>query len=408
MLKILQVNHFFLDGGGRERYILELSKGLAKRGHEVTILTSDYTPTGKEPLGEEARNTKGIFLKTLKGYLVDVPPGRVVIPDLMNWLLKNDKYDVIHAHGMGEQVVLEAFYIAKIKNIPFVFTPHFHPYFAYQELGAQKIWKVLQETQTKMIVENADATIAFSNLDKKIILKYTKASPRSKIFIVPNGVDENLPKVKQKDIKEVFAKYNIPKATHYLIFLGDITNPRKGALLAIQIFREIRYKLPDSHLIVVGPWGTRLKTAQSLEVLMRLLNKLVKAGAVTITGWVNDKEKAALLSGSDLLISPTLYDSFGVALAEAMFYKTPVVATKIGGIPHTVRDGIDGILVKNPYNIKAFARACLKILTDKKLKEKLGKNASKRVKRLFLFKYAVQKMEKIYKILKLKYASRKD
>jgi len=398
-MKIVQVNHMFLDGGGREEHIYQLSRRLAEMGHEVTIVTSDYTPTGRESIGDKARKVKGIFLKTLKGYPVNIPPGRIQIPDLMDYLLKSDDYDIIHAHGMGEQVALEAFYVAQIKGVPFVYTPHFHPYWAYEKLNAQKIWKVLQETQTRMIVEHADATIVFTSLGKKDLIKYTKVKKTDKIYIIPNGIDETLPKVKKSDIEKVFEKYEIPKNQNYMMFLGDPTNPRKGAFVAVQAFREVRLKLPDTHLIIVGPWGSRLKTSISLKRLTQLLNKLAKAGKVTITDWVSDFEKVAFLSGADLLISPTIYDSFGIALAEALYFKCPVVATKIGGVPDVVRDGIDGILIKKADDIKGFARACIRLLQNKTLAKKMGENGHKRVKKLFLWKKNAKKLVELYKRL---------
>jgi len=402
-MKIVQVNHMFLDGGGREEHIYQLSKRLAESGDEVTIVTSDYTPTGREVIGDRARKVKGIFLKTLKGYPVNIPPGRIVIPDLMDWLLKVNNFDLIHAHGMGEQVVLEAMYVAKIKNIPFVFTPHFHPYWAYEKLNAQKIWKVLQETQTKMIVENADATIVFSNAGKEELIKYTGAKKTKNIHIIPNGIDENLPKVTPEDVKKVFLKHEIPPAKNYMIFLGDITNPRKGAFTAVQTFRQVRFQLPDTHLIMVGPWSSRLKTGTGIEKLVQLLNKLVKAGRVTVTDWVSDFDKVALLTGSDLLISPTVYDSFGMALAEALWCGTPVVSTKVGGVPFTVRDGKDGILVDDADNIEKFAKASIKLLKNKELAKKMGQNGHKRVEKLFLLKTMTQRTRNLYQKLIEKY-----
>lgn len=402
-MKIVQVNHMFLDGGGREEHIYQLSKRLTENGDEVTIVTSDYTPTGREVIGNKAQKVKGISLKVLKGYPVNIPPGRVAIPDLMDWLLKFNNFDLIHAHGMGEQVPLEAMYVAKIKNIPFVFTPHFHPYWAYKKLNAQKIWKVLQETQTRMIVENANATIVFSKLGKDELVKYTGAQKTKNIRIVPNGIDETLPKVTPEDIKKVFLKYEIPPAQNYIIFLGDITNPRKGAFTAVQAFRRVRLQLSDTHLIMVGPWGNRLKTDTGAEKLIQLLNKLVKAGRVTVTDWVNDFDKVALLTGADLLISPTVYDSFGLSLAEALWCKTPVVATKVGGVMFTVRDGKDGILVNGADNIEGFAKASIKLLKNKELAKKMGKNGHKRVEKLFLLKIMTQKTRNLYQKLIKKY-----
>jgi glycosyltransferase involved in cell wall biosynthesis len=239
------------------------------------------------------------------------------------------------------------------------------------------------------------------------LIQYTGATTTKNICVIPNGIDETMPKVSKKDIKDVFRKYEIPPAQNYMIFLGDIANPRKGAFATVQAFRQVRLTLPDTHLIMVGPWSSRLKTSVSMAKTIQVLNKLAKAGRVTITDWVDELDKVALLNGADLLISPTVYDSFGLALAEALWCKIPVVATKVGGIPFVVRDGIDGILVREADNIEGFARASIKLLQNKNLAKKMGQRGHQRVKKLFLLKTMVQKTQNLYQALIKKYANKK-
>lgn len=66
-MKIVQVNHMFLDGGGREEYVYQLSKRLAEKGNQVKIVTSNYTPTSEEPIGDKAGK-----IKRLKDYRIPV------------------------------------------------------------------------------------------------------------------------------------------------------------------------------------------------------------------------------------------------------------------------------------------------------------------------------------------------
>lgn len=396
----------FLEGGGREEYIYQLSKKLAERNNNVTIITSDYAPTGKESIGKKARSVSGIFIKTLKGYPVSVPPGRIAISDLLDYILKYNEYDIINAHGMGEEVVTDALYAAKIKNIPFVFTPHFHPYWAYEKLNAKKTWQVLQEIQTRMVIHHADATIVFSEQTKKDLMKYSGISNPKNIRIIPDGIDETLPyNLPQKKVKEIFDKYGIPPAENYIMFLGDATNPRKGAFIAVQAFRQVKWELPNTHFIITGPWSTRLNpaTSSAQNKFIQLLNKLIKTENATVTDYVDDFDKAALLIGSDLLLSPTVYESFGMVLAEALYCRTPVVATKIGGVIDTVRDDIDGILVRGSDNIQGFARACIKLLKNKDKAKKMGEEGHKRVKEKFLWSKSSRKVEKLYKELVMKH-----
>jgi starch synthase len=395
-MKIIQVNQLFLDGGGREEHVFHISKQMCKNGHEVTVVTSDYLPTGEETIGKRAKKIDNLKIKILKGYKVDVPPGRIQIPDLMDFLLEQNDYDIIHAHGMGEQPAEHAFYAAKIKGVPFVFTPHFHPWWAYEKLKAQKIWEVFQKTLTNMVGNHADAVIAVSEPQRDDLIKYANINPKN-IQVIPNGVNGELPVLSPKEIQAVFDKYGIPKVANYIIFLGDATNPRKGAYEAVQAFRQMRDKYyPDTHLIIVGPWGHRLKTTPAL---FTLLNKMAKARHITATGYVNEYEKAALLTGSDLLVSPTTYEAFGIVLAEALYCGIPVVATKIGGVPYVVRDKVDGLLVNGQDNIPGFAKACAEILKDKNRAQEMGRRGRERVQKMFRWDKAAEKTLKLYQKL---------
>ena len=75
------------------------------------------------------------------------------------------------------------------------------------------------------------------------------------------------------------------------------------------------------------------------------------------------------------------------------------MATKIGGVPHTVRQNIDGILVNGADNTEGFARACIKLLKNKPLAKKMGEMGCRRVKKLFLWENTIAKMQNLYERL---------
>ncbi len=395
-MKIVQINHIFMDGGGMEEHIYRISREFVRKGHQVKIITTDYLPTGEETIGKRARKEKGIQIETLKGMPTNFPPGRIQMPDLIDRLMKID-CDVIHSHGTGINVGEQAIYVAKVRGIPFVYTPHFHPYWSYSRLQAQKIWEVLQPTLGNMIVSNADACIAVSDPQKDDIIKYANIGKQNskKIRVIPNGVelDTSLTNDKKKK-EEIFKKYEIPQEDHYMVFLGDVTNPRKGAYEAVQAFREVRKTIPNTHLIMIGPWGERLKLAYGS---FQLINKMAKARYVTATGYVSEEDKAILLAAGDLLISPTAFEAFGIALAEAMYCGTPVVATNVGGIPYVVREGKDGFLVDGQDNIKGFAEACVKLLKDPRMAKEMGRNGRDRVRRKFRWDKTGEALLDLYK-----------
>lgn len=393
-MDIIQVTHMFLDGGGREEHVFEISKYLSQLGHRVTIVTSDYTPTGEYNLKRKADKVPGIKVVTLKGFTTKIPPGRIQIPDLVDFLL-DYKADVIHAHGMGEQPPEDAFYAAKIKKIPYVFTLHFAPYTVYKKLNADHVWSVIQKYQVYNILRGTDKIVAVSPDEQKDIVKYTEYEGNN-FEMIPNGFDVPEEKITPATIRETFKKFAIPEGRRYVVFMGALTNPRKGAFEAIQAFRSALLKHPDLHLILMGTWDTRLSQLGKPNLTIRVLEKLAKAKHVTVTGWVSSQDKFNLLQGSNVFISPTSYEAFGIALAEALYSKIPVVTTDIGGCRYVVRNGIDGILVKSSDDIEGFAKALNKILGNPALAKKMGEEGHKRVSRMFSWKKTAQMLEKTY------------
>lgn len=395
-MHIAQISHMFLDGGGREEHIFQISKWLVKKGHKVTIITSDYTPTGEYIYKKKVDRIPEIKLVTLKGYLTKIPPGRVQIPDLLDFLLEYD-VDIIHAHGMGEQPAEDAFYVAKIRNIPFVYTLHFAPYQVYEKLGKgiSNIWKVFQQYQTYNLLRGADKIIAVSPPEKKDIIKYTKY-PGNNFEVIPNGFEPPPEKITSIIIKETYQKFNIPEGRKYVVFMGALTNPRKGAFEAIQAFRMVKQKIPNLHLILIGTWDTRLTLAVKSNTTVKILEKLAKANHVTVTGWISEKEKFALLSGADVFISPTSYEAFGIAICEALYSKLPVITTDIGGGKYLIRKNIEGILIKDSTDIVSFAKALENLIKNPEKSKLMGEAGHHRVKKLFSWEKTTNRLEKIY------------
>jgi len=397
-MDIIQVNHMFLDGGGREEHVYQISKYLALKGHRVTIVTSDYTPTGEYNIKRKADKIPGIKIVTLKGYHTNMPPGRIQIPDLMDFLI-DYKADIIHAHGMGEQPPEDAFYAAKIKKIPFVFTLHFAPFTVYKALHADHVWEVFQKYHVYNMLRGADKIIAVSPNEKEDIVKFTKYTGNN-FEVVPNGFERHAEPITPATIKEAYQKLDIPLNRKYVVFLGSLTNPRKGAFEAIQAFRMARAQYPDLHLIIMGTWDTRLMNyVGQTRSIARILDKLAKANHVTFTGWINDKIKSNLMSGAHMFISPTTYEAFGIGLCEALYNKIPVISTDIGGGRYVVRNGVDGILIKDSTDIEAFSTAIIKLVNNPEKAKLMGKNGHKRVTEMFSWERTTDKLEKIYSSL---------
>ena len=114
---------------------------------------------------------------------------------------------------------------------------------------------------------------------------------------------------------------------------------------------------------------------------------------VIFTGFRRDI--ADLMAAADLLVLPSLAEAFGLALTEAMYLGTPVVASRVGGIPEIVRDGVDGLLVP-PGSPEALTAALVRLIRDPALRHSLAKDARQWVSDRFQFQTMVRRYEEVY------------
>jgi glycosyltransferase involved in cell wall biosynthesis len=129
-------------------------------------------------------------------------------------------------------------------------------------------------------------------------------------------------------------------------------------------------KLPEkTHLVVVGN-SEGVQAMQRLEQLAGLTQR------VHFLGSLADMESA--YQAADMLVHPTLEDSYGMVVLEAMAHGLPVVVSAVpySGIAQDLTDGVNALLLKNPKDEVALATAIGILLGDANFSEKLSKNAA--------------------------------
>lgn len=168
--------------------------------------------------------------------------------------------------------------------------------------------------------------------------------------VIPPGIDLPLEEGKEGD---------------YLLFIGRLVGT-KGLPYLIKAMQEVETKL-----MVVGDGPERVR----LESMVR------SAGLedrVTFTGRVSEERKKELLSNCKMFIMPSLFESYGLAVAEAMSWGKPVIASRVGGLPEVVGDG--GSLV-SPRDSLALADAINGLLRDDEGRRAAALRAKEHIKR---------------------------
>jgi glycosyltransferase involved in cell wall biosynthesis len=103
-----------------------------------------------------------------------------------------------------------------------------------------------------------------------------------------------------------------------------------------------------------------------------------------------------LLAISDILLLPSELESFGLVALEAMACEVPVIATRVGGIPEVVQDGVDGFLY-DVGDVNSMADGCLSILKNPELRQGLGRAARDHATKEFCASKIVLRYEELYR-----------
>ena len=158
-------------------------------------------------------------------------------------------------------------------------------------------------------------------------------------------------------------------------YFGAIDN-RKGIFDVLETIGENRDKLAGKIKLTIGGVGDMSKFNAIVEKYD--LNNIVE-----YSGWLDKNAKDKLLSTTDVFIHPSHSESFGISILEAMDYGLPIITTSIGGIPDLVTDGINGIIV-TPGDRQQIMSAMMKLISDEKLRIKLGANSIIAAKKFYL------------------------
>ena len=141
----------------------------------------------------------------------------------------------------------------------------------------------------------------------------------------------------------------------------------KGVRVLVEAIPFILNAFPEARFVIAGR-GPLLETLQQRVAALQISHK------VYFPGFVSDDEAVGLFCIADVAVFPSLYEPFGVVALEAMACGAPVIASRVGGLMHTIEDNVTGLLVP-AGDPDALADKLRQVLLDADLRERLGANA---------------------------------
>ena len=200
------------------------------------------------------------------------------------------------------------------------------------------------------------------------LIRFDDIKP-DKVSVVYPGIDPDLQPVTDDEvITAVLQKYNITPP--YLLHLSTV-QPRKNLVRLIQAYAEANV---PHQLVLAGKtgWlaGPILETISSLKPQV--------SEQIILPGFIDDSDKAALLSGATAVLYPSLYEGFGFPALEAQVCETAVLCANTSSLPEIVADSA---LTIDPLDTEQLAKAVHRIATDETLRTQLIKKGQQNVTR---------------------------
>jgi glycosyltransferase involved in cell wall biosynthesis len=155
-----------------------------------------------------------------------------------------------------------------------------------------------------------------------------------------------------------------------VLYLGGFANQAKGGAVLTDALPELAERCPGARIVLAGP-------GEPPSQLLPLLDN----GSILWRGWLDEPLKNEELGHCDIFVLPSVSEGLPVALLEAMSWARAIVATKVGGVPEVLSDGVDGVLVE-PGRPEELAREIASLAGDESRRRRLGEAARSRAKRL--------------------------
>jgi 2-deoxystreptamine N-acetyl-D-glucosaminyltransferase/2-deoxystreptamine glucosyltransferase len=296
--------------------------------------------------------------------------------------------NVIHAHCSGVAAPLIIGMIAKyIFKRPLLYTVHCCRLATYHPMSRFDAWinKIVIGIE-KYCFANADAIITLTNKTKNVIHHSYKVEQR-KLNVIPDLIDYNafLANLSDENADIFHKKYHIDKSRKNIAFVGRIAH-EKGWQVLYDAFKQLHDA--SYQLTFFGDGNNRAE-------LERFIKNDNLSNCCQVTGYLPNDQIALAINSADVIIMPSLHEEFGGLILEVAAVGKAVIASGVGGITELIEDGVTGIIFQSE-SVTALSEAIRNLFSDNILREKLGKNLNKSMKKYDL-NQCMNDMLKLYK-----------
>lgn len=294
---------------------------------------------------------------------------------IAGFVRRND-IDIVHAH-LARDYVPASLVCRMAKTPKFVLTRHvLFPMKPFHRLALRNL--------SKAIAVSAPVAVRLRSI-----------FPSEKITVISNGIDARpLDDAKRRISRERFREFHgIPADSPLVVTVGEL-KPLKGQTDFVLAAGEVLKSAPDARFAVVGQDNTIGGSFR--RELKRLIRVFGADERFLFLDWAESLEE--LFAASDLFVSPSHSESFGLAILEAMLNLTPIVATATEGATELLRDGESAALVPVGDPV-AMASAAVELLNDAAKRSRFAEAARSTAAEQYSLKSMIDRTEELYEAI---------
>jgi glycosyltransferase involved in cell wall biosynthesis len=325
----------FIEPGGVSKYIGTLSDGLCMRGHKIILACQDGDLHKRE-------------LQTCIIYK-DIPlsPSSInnLIPSIMqiNHIIKKERIQIINTHHRFASIVGKI--SSLLTGVPLISTVH--------EFKYDQSWMTT--------LGFGHYIVAISQTIKDHVILQSRISP-DRIKVIRIGITPSNPLTSYQE-ESLRKRLELDPACYLIGCIGRL-NSEKGQSYLLEAIPDIVRYFPKTQFIFVGDGSDK-------QGLVNWVKKMGLNQYVKFLGWRNDA--GDIMDVLDLIVIPSITEGLGIVALEALTHKKPVIASRVGGLPETIKEEETGLLVP-PGDPLALSEAILRLLKNPDLCKRIGEN----------------------------------
>jgi glycosyltransferase involved in cell wall biosynthesis len=354
--------------GGAERLALDIATRLSPSHFRSTLCASRSTDA------QTSTDVKQALERMREAGVAFLPLGRRRRSEVLPWrrltaYIRRERVDVVHAHMFGSN--LWGTVIGRLTGVPVV-VAHEHTW----SFEGEPLRRLLDR---ELIARWSDGFICVSRADRRKMIEIERI-PAERIRFIPNGIAPRAP-TPGRDLRAELGVGSGP-----LVGAVGSLRAQKAYDVLIQAAARLRKDHPDLHVLIAGggPEQARLEA---------LISELGLGDIVFLLGRRLDTPD--ILAELDVAVCASHFEGSPLAVMEYMEAGLPIVATRVGGIPDLIDDGVHGLLVE-PDSPIVLAQAIEDLLNDRSRASALGAHARERRRREFDLDVMVHNVEALY------------